>query len=152
MSNAPVPLGMRIINCCDHDVVLRVKGQLVTFAMYLHGPARVTTTTAQVGKMDLAALGVAMQVPIYKVQYGPVQNLPDQQQRVWLMVNKEVGAALPNRDDLLIVRGSPTTSFEVVGNYSYALNSEYTYVHSADHEWDEYTEIYEADGRLKERR
>jgi hypothetical protein len=55
---------------------------------------RLSTKTIQVGAVD--------GIPITSTVFGEVQDMPEQQQDVYLIVSRMVLSALPNRSDLLV--------------------------------------------------
>ena len=89
-----------IRNLTPHPVTLVVDGQTVTLPPD-GTPPRVSTTETPVGTVAVDGA----EVPIFQVSTGELDNLPEQQPGVWLLVSRMVAEAAPHRRDLVIPHG-----------------------------------------------
>lgn len=86
---------MELVNLTPHPITLHRKdGTTITIAPE-PTPARVATTTREVGAVD--------GIPLVEEHYGKVTGLPEAKQGVVYVVSRPVVDACPERRDLLVV-------------------------------------------------
>lgn len=92
-----IKMGQQVRNLTPHNVnVVLEDGMVVSFEKSPL-PARVTTKTVNSGNIE--------GLPLFTVDFGDVQNLPAQQEDVFLIVSRLVAAAASDRHDLIIPSG-----------------------------------------------
>ena len=85
---------MALINLTPHDIIVVSEAQTITLPS--QGVCRVSSTSVLVGEHE--------GTPLYKVEFGQVEGLPDQVDGVLYIVSALVKSAVPHRNDVV----SPT--------------------------------------------
>jgi len=86
-----------LVNLTPHEVVL-VRGETHLVVPPSGTIARAATTRQQVDVLDVDGTTI----PVNRVAFGQVENLPDPAEGVWYIVSSIVAQALPERQDLLV--------------------------------------------------
>jgi hypothetical protein len=88
---------MRLINLTPHEItIVREDNKIV---LPPSGTiARVATTRRVVTTIEVDG----MTIPVHRVEFGQVENLPEPQPGTWYIVSAIVAQAAPGRDDLVI--------------------------------------------------
>ena len=86
-----------LVNLTPHEVVL-VQGETRLVVPPSGTVARAATTRQQVAVLDIDGFTI----PVNRVVFGQVENLPDPAEGVWYIVSSIVAQALPERQDLLV--------------------------------------------------
>jgi hypothetical protein len=88
---------MRLINLTPHEItIVREDNKIV---LPPSGTiARVATTRRVVATIEVHG----MTIPVHRVEFGQVENLPEPQPGTWYIVSAIVAQAAPGRDDLVI--------------------------------------------------
>jgi hypothetical protein len=86
-----------LVNLTPHEVVL-VQGETHLVVPPSGTIARAATTRQQVAVLDVDG----STIPVNRVVFGQVENLPGPVEGVWYIVSSIVAQALPERQDLLV--------------------------------------------------
>jgi len=89
----------KIINLTPHEVNIAIDGNAIFMVIPPSGTvARAATRREQVGVIDIDGI----EIPVNRVCYGQVENLPDPADGVFYIVSAIVAQAAPGRQDLLV--------------------------------------------------
>jgi hypothetical protein len=88
---------MQLVNLTPHEIIIVRDGERL--AVPPSGVvARVAATRRVVATIDVDG----MVIPVNRVEFGQVENLPEPQAGTWYIVSAIVAQAVPERDDLVI--------------------------------------------------
>lgn len=91
---------MRIVNCCPHEIDLRLADGAEVVLPPSGRPARVVVTRTPLAEVRLDGAGAA--VPVLESRYGEPVDLPGPEPGTCFVVSYPVAYACPDRADLLI--------------------------------------------------
>jgi hypothetical protein len=86
-----------LVNLTPHEIAL-VRGETRLVVPPSGTVARAATIRQQVAVLDVDGVDV----PVNRVVFGQVENLPGPTEGVWYIVSSIVAQALPERQDLLV--------------------------------------------------
>ena len=89
------PHEIRVLDDNDNEVALFISSTDTLIP-------RVNVSDLEVGTADINSFNKKVQIPINTVQFGEVENLPDPQEGVLLIVSAVIQSALPHRTDLAV--------------------------------------------------
>ena len=88
---------MKIVNCTPHVLNIITDSKVIDLA-----PSGVIPRVSVTSKLSESILISGTEVPVYQDIYGELNDLPEQQVGVYLVVSRLVAAAAKGRPDLLV--------------------------------------------------